>query len=213
MNISLYLSFFAGIVSILSPCILPVIPLVVAFSIKKKTIPEILLFIFGLLSIFLLVIALTAIFTVAINKYLFYFRIVSSIILIVLGLFILFDRKIFNYSISFKNQETKKDTSEKSKNELLSALSFGFLTSLAWAPCYTSYLLAVISYASSKGDVLFSVSNVLSYSLGFALTLFVLALFINKINLEKFLKYNKALHVISSLLIIFAGIYMFFIIL
>lgn len=203
MDITLYFSFFAGVVSILSPCILPIIPLIVAFSIKKRELSEIVSFITGLFSIFLIVIALTFIFTVAINEYLFYFRIISSVILIVLGFYILLNKGLFNFS--FSTDHLLKKFNSKSLNAFL----FGFLTSLAWAPCYSPYLLSVISYTTVQGNFVYSAVNVLVYTLGFALTILIISIFINKINLEKLLKHSEMFRIISATLIIFAGLYLF----
>jgi len=80
MNIGPLFSFLAGMASILSPCIIPVIPIVIGQSLINRKISDILSFIIGFYSIFTLIIILTVIFTAAVNYYLFYFRIIASII-------------------------------------------------------------------------------------------------------------------------------------
>ena len=85
MEILPFISFFTGVISILSPCILPIIPIFVAFSLKTKTKTEILAFVLGLLSIFVAIIFLTGFFTSIVYGYMFYIRIVSALILLVIG--------------------------------------------------------------------------------------------------------------------------------
>ena len=93
MEIIPIISFLTGVISILSPCILPIIPIFVAFSLKSKTKSEILSFTLGLFSIFILIIFLTGFFTTLVYEYLFYIRILSAIILLaidgIIGSFIL----------------------------------------------------------------------------------------------------------------------------
>ena len=86
MEILPLISFFTGVISILSPCILPVIPILVAFSLNAKSKREIISFTIGLLSIFLIIIFLTGFFTSLLYQYIFYIRILSAIVLLVIGI-------------------------------------------------------------------------------------------------------------------------------
>ena len=48
MEIFLFVSFITGVISILSPCILPVLPIFIGFNLKKRKSTEIISFVLGL---------------------------------------------------------------------------------------------------------------------------------------------------------------------
>lgn len=56
----------------------------------------------------------------------------------------------------------------------------GLVTSLAWAPCYGSYLLSLMSVTISKGNVVYTGLNLLSYTLGFAFTIYLIGFIVSK---------------------------------
>ncbi|MGB4611416.1 MAG: cytochrome c biogenesis CcdA family protein, partial [Methanothermobacter thermautotrophicus] len=121
------ISFTAGILSVLSPCILPVIPVLFSESLIGSR-KERFLFLSGFSSLFLFTIILTAIFTAAVNYYLLYLRIPASIMLIIMGLLVLSEKPL----ISIRTPPAE--------NHVL----MGLLTAIAWTPCYSPYLIGVI---------------------------------------------------------------------
>ena len=92
------------------------------------------------------------IFTAAITHYLHWIRILASLILIFLGLVLLFNLNLFNFNLRVKNNKTG----------LLKSFLMGLVTSLAWAPCYGSYLLSLMSVTISKGNVVYTGLNLLA---------------------------------------------------
>lgn len=203
MDIVPIISFFAGVASVLSPCVLPIIPLVIGYTLPQRKTTEILAFVLGLFSIFALTILLTIIFTAAIQFYLNYFRIIAAIILIVLGILIILDKNLFNSSFSYKSD----------KKGILGSFSWGLITSVAWAPCYGSYLIALITFSVSSGNMLYSAINLISYTAGFAVSIFVFGLIISRINLERLIGHSIKIKQISGLLIFSAGLYMLWLVL
>lgn len=197
MEIIPFISFFTGVISILSPCILPIIPIFVAFSLKSKTKSEILSFTIGLFSIFIVVIFLTGFFTAIVYKYLFYIRILSAIILLAIGILMLIE-----YSISFGT------ISHKNNEGIIGSFVLGLLTSISWAPCYSAYLISLIALLVSSNSALYAAFNILLYGLGFALTLFVLSFAISKIDLEKLISKTRYIPKIFAILIIVGAIYL-----
>ena len=120
-------------------------------------------------------------------------------ILLVIGILML-----FNFSFNFKS------LSVKNKEGIIGSFVLGFLTSIAWAPCYSSYLISLISLLVSSSDVGYAVFNIILYVLGFALTLFLLSYFISKISIEKLVSKTKYLPKIFAILIIVGAVYLFF---
>lgn len=199
MEIFPLISFFTGVISILSPCILPILPIFVSVSLKSKSKSNLLSFILGLLSIFVLIIFLTGFFTSIVYSYIAQIRFVSSIILLVIGILMFFD-----YSMGFKRLPQIKSDS------IFSSYMMGVLTSVAWAPCYSGYLISLITLLVSSNDPSYAVLNIVIYSIGFALTLLVISLLISKINLEKLISKTKYIPKIFSILIILGAIYLLF---
>ena len=197
MEIIPIISFLTGVISILSPCILPIIPIFVAFSLKSKTKSEILSFTLGLFSIFILIIFLTGFFTTLVYEYLFYIRILSTIILLAIGILMWFD-----YSISFGA------ISPRNNDGIIGSFILGLLTSISWAPCYSAYLISLIALLVSSNDAVYATFNIFLYGLGFALTLFILSFAISKIDLEKLISKTRYLPKIFAILVIIGAIYL-----
>lgn len=187
-----YISFLTGLVSIISPCIIPVIPILFGFTIKNKDIKEIIAFTLGLFSIFTLLIFVTAFFQVMFYSYVYYVRILSSVVLLAIGLIFIFD-KTFNLSFKVSSQN---------------AFILGVLTSLSWSPCYGGYLISLLSVLITAPDTLYITFNIILYSLGFGLTLLVLSYIISKINVEKLVKGSSYIRQITGILFIIGGVFM-----
>lgn len=197
MEVVPFISFLTGVISILSPCILPILPIFIGFSLKSKTKLELLSFTLGLFLIFTVIIFLTAFFTAAVYKYIFYIRIVSAIVLLIIGLLML-----FNYSFNFISIHYSHG------DGVVGSFVLGFLTSIAWAPCYSSYLISLISILVSSADPFFVAFNIVLYCFGFAFTLFVLSFLLSRINVESFISKTNYIPRIFALLVIAGAIYM-----
>lgn len=197
MEIIPIISFLTGAISILSPCILPIIPILVAFSLKSRTKMEILSFTLGLFSIFIAIIFLTGFFTSLVYRYLFYIRIISALILLAIGISMWLD-----YSVSFGS------ISPRNSNGIAGSFTLGLLTSISWAPCYSAYLISLIALLVNSNDAAYASFNIFLYGLGFALTLFVLGLAISKIDLENLISKTRYIPKVFAILIIIGALYL-----
>lgn len=97
----------------------------------------------------------------------------------------------------------------KNSDGLLGSFSLGFITSISWAPCYSGYLISLITLLVSSNGGLDAILNILLYCLGFTLTLVALSFLISKINLEKLISKTKFIPKIFAILIIVGAIYLF----
>ena len=198
MEILPLISFFTGVISILSPCILPIIPIFVAFSLKAKSKSEILSFILGIGSIFFVVVLLTGFFTTLVYSYMFYIRLLAAALLLIIGIVMLAD---YSFDLAVKLPQ---------KNDgIIGSFVLGFITSLSWAPCYSAYLISLITLLVTSNDAVFAAFNIILYVLGFGLTLAVLSFLISKIDLEKLISKTKYVPKIFAVLIIISAIYLF----
>ncbi|MEG3224111.1 MAG: cytochrome C biogenesis protein [Methanobacteriales archaeon Met13] len=197
METGLILSFLAGIASILSPCVLPLIPIVMGQSLLNRDIKEILAFTGGFFIIFAVITVLTVIFTAAINFYLLYFRIVAAILLVVVGLFFIFSSWLPNLSFTVPKVDGIKGS-----------ILLGLLTCLAWSPCFGPYVIAVAALSAATGNVIYSALNMILFAGGFSLSIFVIAFLASKLDFQPLSKYSSAVRIISGIIISIAGIYM-----
>jgi len=191
------LSFLAGMASLLSPCVLPLIPIVVGYSILNRSLREIFAFTGGFFLIFAVITILTVIFTAALNAYLLHIRMLAAIILVLVGIFFIFNHQIPR--LSFKS---------RTEGGVVGSFILGLLTCLAWSPCFGPYVVAIAAYSTATGNVLYSALNMILFAAGFSLTLFILALLASRINFERISKYSSTIRIISGLVIVLAGIYL-----
>jgi cytochrome c-type biogenesis protein len=197
MNVGLLFSFSAGILSVFSPCVLPIIPIVVGHALISHKNGDILAFITGFYLILAFITIFTVIFTLAINHYILYFRVVAAVLIILLGIVLIFNKNLFNYSYTPKN-----------KNKTLGSFLVGFLTSLAWAPCYGPYIVSVAAYSTATGNWIYSIINMMLFAAGFTVTLFIIAFLTSKINFEGISNYSYIIRIFSGVIIIIAGTYL-----
>ena len=198
MEIFPLISFFTGVISILSPCILPIIPIFVAFSLRAKSKSEIFSFVLGLGSIFLVVVLLTGFFTSLVYSYMFYIRLVAAALLLIIGIAMFADYS-FDLAVKFPQKS----------DGIIGSFVLGFITSLSWAPCYSVYLISLVTLLVTSNDAAYAAFNIILYVLGFGLTLAVLSFIISKIDLERLISKTKYIPKIFAVLIIFSAIYLF----
>lgn len=198
MEILPVISFTTGVISVLSPCILPVLPIFVSVSLNAKT-KNLISFILGFISIFILIILLTGFFTSVLYSYIAYVRVISAVILLIIGILMFFD-----YSFNFNSNR------QVSGDSLASSYLMGVLTSVAWAPCYSGYLMSLIALLVSSNSPSYEIMNLAIYCIGFAVTLLILSYLISKIDLEKLISKTKYIPKIFAVLIVIGSTYLLY---
>ena len=194
----LIVAFSAGLISFLSPCVLPLIPGYISYIsgsslnelIEKKNINilPIILFAIGF-SIVFISFGATATFLGSIildNSY--QLRIAAGILIIVFSLQILgiINLKFLNYEKRF---QTNNNTGIISS--ILIGMAFGF----GWTPCIGPILGSILAIASTEEDINKGIILLSSYSLGLAIP-FILSGYL----IQKFMIFSKNLK--SKILII-----------
>ena len=199
MEILPLISFTTGVISILSPCILPILPIFVSVSLNSKSKSELISFIGGLMSIFVVVIFLTGFFTSLLYAYITPVRLISAVILLIVGILMFFD-----FQFNFKSLPAANG------DGILSSYVMGLLTSLAWVPCYSGYLISLITLLISSNSPGYAVLNIGIYCVGFAVTLLIISYAISKIDLEKLILKTKYIPKIFAILVIIGALYLMF---
>ena len=204
MSASLFVAFFAGIVSFLSPCVLPLIPGYISF-ISGETIQEInanfqkkVLFrtVFFTLGFSVVFISLGATAT-AIGHFLFSnSKLITSIAAIIIIIFSLQLIGIIN--LSFLNLEARFQNPRNQKSGLLFSFITGGCFGFGWTPCIGPILGSILVLASTETSILSGITLLSIYSLGLAIPFIISGILISKF-LEASNKFRNKLVLIQKI--------------
>ena len=187
--IELFIAFGAGLISFLSPCVLPLIPGYISYIsgsslkelIEKKSINifPIILFTLGFSLVFISFGATASFLGSVILNNSYELRIASGIIIIIFSLHIL---GIIN--LNFLNYEKRIYSEKKSGifGSILVGMAFGF----GWTPCIGPILGSILALASTEQSLNRGILLLVFYSLGLAIP-FILSGYL----IQKFLVFSK----------------------
>ena len=187
--IELLIAFSAGLISFLSPCVLPLIPGYISYIsgsslnelIEKKNtnIFPIILFTIGFSIVFITFGAASTFLGKVLLQNSYELRIVAGLIIIILSLHI-----IGLVNIKFLNYE-KRIEANVSKN-FFSPILIGMAFAFGWTPCIGPILGSILILASTEESLLRGISLLLFYSIGLAIP-FILSGYL----IQKFLIFSK----------------------
>lgn len=197
-----FILFLEGILTFISPCILPMLPLYMSyFMANNKPVLNTLGFVVGFSSIFTLMGAFSSTIGKFFNEYMREINLISGSLMIIFGLNYLGIIKIAFLNKSMKVQN-KIDTE---KFNLFSAVSFGIVFGIGWTPCVGPFLGSALMVASNSGDTLKGVLMLLSFSVGLGLPFIMSSILIDSLKgTFDFIKknYNVINKISGSLLVI-----------
>lgn len=171
MYLLVFFSFLAGIVTILSPCILPLLPLILSGGIttdKHRPLGIVLGFI-GSFTLFTVALATLVKFTGISADAL---RTFSVVILIIFGLTLIFP--FFKHWWELLASKLSFSSSSPNKTGFVGGLLLGISLGLLWTPCVGPILASVITLAASSVVTSSTVLITFAYSLGTAIPLFLI---------------------------------------
>ena len=205
-----FILFLEGIITFISPCILPMIPIYISYFIggdeNNKSLINSIGFVIGFSVIFTILGAAAGTFGAFIQKYMQLFNIIAGVLLIIFGL-----NYIGIFKISFLERSFKlKNKADLNKLNLTSSILFGMIFAIGWTPCVGTCLGAALMIAASSQDTLKGILMLLSYSLGLGIPFIISALLIENLKgAFKFIKKNyKIINTISGILLILIGVMM-----
>jgi len=166
------LAFFGGILTILSPCILPVLPFVFARAdqpFRKAGLPLLL----GMAATFAVIATLTVTggtWLVRTNQY---GRIVALVVFALVGLALLFPSfaEIATRPLVRLGNRLTSSTEAQPRSQVLQALLLGIATGLLWAPCAGPILGLILAGAAISGPSAHTSLLLTAYALGAAASL------------------------------------------
>jgi cytochrome c biogenesis protein CcdA len=169
MFILILFAFFSGIVTILSPCILPVLPIVLSSSLtggKRRPLGIVTGFVISFTFFTLFLSAIVRATNISADS----LRTIAVVLLIVFGasLFIpqfqLWMEKLFS-KIASLFQPVNRSTTQQS-SDFIGGIPIGASLGLIWAPCVGPILASVITIAATSTVTSGAFFITLAYSLG-----------------------------------------------
>lgn len=203
------ISFLEGILTFISPCLLPMLPIYVSYFAgggersQRRTFLAALGFVTGFTLVFVAMGALAGFLGGLLTKYQIALNIVSGVIVIFFGLNFL---GVFKLNI-FKGIRTTVKTDGMG---FFSALVFGVIFSVGWTPCVGAFLGSALMLASQQGHVAQGVFMLLAYSIGLGIPFLLSAVLIDylKSAFDFIKRHYKVINLVSGGLLVAVGILM-----
>jgi cytochrome c-type biogenesis protein len=186
-DVTLLAALFAGLVSFLSPCVLPLVPPYLVYlagtsmerladagpepqgGIGRKAVPAALLFVCGFTTVFVALGASASVIGAVIRTYSAELSIAAGIAIIVMGLHFLGLFRI-GMLLREKRMEMRKPVG------LWGAYAMGLAFAFGWTPCIGPILAAILAVAASEQTVARGAGLLAVYSMGLGIP-FLLAAF------------------------------------
>ncbi|PIX27330.1 MAG: cytochrome C biogenesis protein CcsB [Chloroflexi bacterium CG_4_8_14_3_um_filter_45_15] len=213
-NISPIIAFIAGLLSFLSPCVLPLVPVYLGslagpevFTAGSKTRLPLFLhslsFVIGFSLVFIIMGAGAGLAGFAIGSHLALIRQIGGGLLIFFGLFLLASLKV-----SWLNYEKRLAVSRSITTGYLRSLLIGAIFSLAWTPCVGPILGGILALAWSSETAWHGAYLLALYSLGLGIPFLIIGAAFDSITplLKRIYRYSRAIYIFSGVLLIAVGI-------
>ena len=214
-NISLIVAFGAGLLSFLSPCVLPLVPvylaslagpdIFVAGAYKRRisVFLHSLSFVVGFTVVFVIMGVGAGLAGFALSSHLAVIRQIAGSLLIFFGVFILASLKI-----PWLNYEKRLSLSRGTTISYLRSFLTGAIFSLAWTPCVGPILGGILTLAWSSETAWHSARLLAIYSLGLGIPFLVIGAAFGSVAplLKRIHRYSIAIYIFGGALLIAVGI-------
>jgi cytochrome c-type biogenesis protein len=214
VSVGIFVAFSAGLLSFLSPCVLPLVPSYIGFltgmtapeavNRRRITVTHALFFVLGFTLVFLALGAGASVFGSALKSHKLLVAQIGGVLIIIFGLWTLGVIKL-----PFLEREQRLQVDEKPVGYLGSSL-VGMAFAAGWVPCIGPILGAILMLAGSQADFGRGMGLLAAYSAGLAIP-FLLAAFALDAFLGWFKSFRRHLgtvKIVSGVLLIAVGILM-----
>lgn len=203
------ISFLEGIITFLSPCLLPMLPIYLSYFAgggvrsTRRTLTCALGFVVGFTVVFMALGALAGTVGSFLSRHRTAVDLVTGAVVIFFGLNFL---GLFKLNL-FRGSRRSVNTTDMN---FFSAALFGIVFSVGWTPCVGAFLGSALMLASQQGSVLLGCGMLLAYSLGLGVPFLLSAVLIDKLKTTfDFIKRNyRLINIICGVLLIAMGLAM-----
>ncbi len=185
---AMIVALMAGVISFLSPCVLPIVPPYLAYmsgvtltdlnedsNARARALGPALCFVLGLSTVFLLLGFAASAFGTVFLQYQSWFNTLAGIIVMVFGAHF-----IGIYRIPFLNREARMDVGDRG-GSAFGAYILGLAFAFGWTPCIGPQLGAILSLAASEGSVSRGTLLLGVYAIGLGVPFLVVAMMLPKL--------------------------------
>jgi len=217
-NISLLVALSAGLLSFLSPCVLPLVPSYIAFitgvsieelsqkenlkQVRKKVILSSLFFILGFSIVFIALGASATFVGKFLSKNIRWVEIIGGMIIILMGLHF---AGIFRIRLLDRERAVHL---EKKPFGLLGTLLVGIAFGAGWTPCVGPILGSILTLAATTQSMVKGIILLAVYSAGLGIPFLIAGVIIHKFfeYFKSIRKYFKAIEIGGGILLIIVGV-------
>ena len=205
-------ALLAGVVSFLSPCVLPIVPPYLAYMTgvgvnglktgERSAVPAALMFVLGLSTVFLVMGFAASAFGRAFLEYQVWLARVAGVAVIIMGLHFL-----HVFRIPILDREARLETGDQG-GSALGAYVLGLAFAFGWTPCIGPLLGTILSLAATDADATRGTALLAVYALGLGIPFLLSAIFINRaIGLMNRIKpHMKTIERVMGVLLIAVGL-------
>jgi cytochrome c-type biogenesis protein len=187
LDVSFAAALFGGLISFLSPCVLPLVPPYLSFlagvtldelqagddwRVRRRAVLTALLFVAGFTTVFVLLGATASALGNVVRQHLGLLSTVAGVLIIVMGLHFM---GVFRIGLLYREARVSVNRSIDMWGAYLMGLAFAF----GWTPCIGPILAAILAVAGSETSVARGAALLAVYSAGLGIP-FVLAAFAMK---------------------------------
>jgi cytochrome c-type biogenesis protein len=217
-NITIIGAFIAGLLSFLSPCVLPLIPSYITYitglsladlqaehpthKVRRQVILHSLLFIAGFTCVFVLLSTSATFIGGFLQEHMKALRRVGGVLIILFGVHL-----TGLVPIRFLLGE-KRVTIHSRPVGYLGTFLIGVAFSAGWTPCIGPILASILAVAAIEATVWHGIMQLLAYSMGLAIPFFLAALAMHQflIVFNRFKKYIRLSEIFTGVFLIIVGI-------
>ena len=212
---AIFIALAAGIVSFLSPCVLPIVPPYLAYMsgvsltdmssvshARRKAVLTALFFVMGLSTVFLILGFTASLFGAFFLQYQVAFARMSGVIVFIFGLHF-----IGLFRIPFLDQEARVDAGDQG-GTLFGAYVLGLAFAFGWTPCIGPQLGAILSLAASEASVVRGTLLLGVYAAGLGVPFLLVAMFITRATrlMTRIKPFTKAIERGMGVLLVIVGL-------
>lgn len=212
---SMFVALVAGVISFLSPCVLPIVPPYLAYmsgvtmseltdeaAARRRATVAALFFVLGLSTVFLFLGFTASAFGAFFLKNQTLFAQISGVVVIVFGLHFL---GVFR--IPFLDREARLDAGDAG-GSAFGAYVLGLAFAFGWTPCIGPQLGAILSMAASEASITRGTVLLGVYALGLGIPFLLAAIFLNRAMgvMNRLKRHMGLIEKIMGALLIFVGV-------
>ena len=204
-----FIAFLEGIITFISPCILPMLPLYISYfangeNSKRKTLINAIGFVLGFTMIFVLLGAFAGGVGSLLREYETIVNLITGGIVVILGL---------NFcgliKIGFLNG-TKKLQVQIQNIHFATSMLFGMIFAIGYTPCVGAFLGSALMMASQEGTMAAGILMLVIYSAGLGIPFIISALLLDRLKgtFQVIKKHYRMVNIISGIFLIVIGVLM-----